>query len=166
MAANGGSDSDFNFMGEALSMANLAAEMGEVPVGAVITLDGQIVAKSQNLKESTNCPTHHAEILAIEAAAKTLGRWRLSDCELFVTLEPCIMCAGAIVQARLKRVIYGAIDPKGGAVESLYQVLSDARLNHRPMITKELRADESALLLKTFFQDRRKQKESAPSVLG
>jgi tRNA(adenine34) deaminase len=151
---------DFTLMGQALKLAEEASSNQEVPVGAVLVRDvddGQveIVAQTKNCKESTKNPLHHAEILAIEAAARALGRWRLSDCTLYVTLEPCVMCAGAIVQARLKRVVYGAKDPKAGAVESLYEVLSDPRLNHRPQVTGSVRAEESSSLLRKFFSERR-----------
>lgn len=149
---------DLEFMDQALALAKTAAANGEVPVGALIVHNGEILTSACNTKEASTCPTHHAELLAIEAAAKSLGRWRLSDCDLYVTLEPCLMCAGAIVQARLRRVIYGTPDPKGGAVESLYQTLTDARLNHRPQVTRGVRADESAEILRSFFQGRRAEK--------
>ena len=142
-------------MNRALELAQEAASVGEVPVGALVVRNGEIVAEARNEKEASNQATHHAEILAIEKASEILGRWRLTDCELYVTLEPCLMCSGAVLQARLGKVFYGASDPKFGAVESLYQTLTDARSNHRCEVTGGIMADESAALLKTFFRERR-----------
>ncbi len=144
------------FMARALELARYAAENGDVPVGAVIVRNGEIIAEASNEKEATKVPTCHAEMLVIERAALKLDRWRLIDCDLYVTLEPCIMCAGAVVQSRLRSVTYGAADPKAGAVESLFQVLSDDRLNHRPNVVTGIMAEECSQVLKDFFAERRK----------
>jgi tRNA(adenine34) deaminase len=144
-------------MEKALELARKAQDANEVPVGALVVLNGQIIAEAWNEKESSKIPTHHAEILAIERAAQKLGRWRLNDCELYVTLEPCLMCSGAIVQARLGHVFYGATDPKGGAVASLYQVLQDPRLNHRPQVTGGVLGEACAQILTDFFRKKRSQ---------
>lgn len=142
-------------MNRALELAQEAANGGEVPVGALIVRNGEIVSEARNEKESAGQATHHAEILAIEKASEILGRWRLTDCELYVTLEPCLMCSGAVLQARLAKVFYGAADSKFGAVHSLYETLTDPRSNHRVEVTGGIMADESARLLKTFFKERR-----------
>lgn len=144
-----------SFMQTAIELAQAAALAGEVPVGAVVVFEDKIVGKSGNAKEATNIPTHHAEILAIEMAARELGRWRLTDCDLYVSLEPCLMCAGAIVNARLRKVYFATRDPKAGAVKSLYEVLSDSRLNHRPEISEGLLQENAAKLLSDFFRERR-----------
>ena len=144
------------WMGQALDLARQAAAEGEVPVGALVVCDGEVVGQAYNRKERDTCATHHAELLAIQEASKKLGRWRLTGCHLYVTLEPCVMCAGAIVGARLDRVFYGATDPKAGAVESLFQVLSDHRLNHSPQVEGGILAKPCGLALKDFFQNRRK----------
>lgn len=142
-------------MKAALSQAQIASERGEVPIGALIVRNGEIVAASGNTKEADTCATGHAEIRVIQEACKKLGAWRLSDCSLYVTLEPCLMCAGAIIQARLKEVVIAALDPKAGAVSSLYQTLNDPRLNHSPEVFSGLMAEESSALLKDFFKKRR-----------
>lgn len=142
-------------MRHALELAGRAAAAGEVPVGALVVCDGQVVAEAYNLRESMPSALAHAEILAIEQATKRLGRWRLSGCTLYVTLEPCVMCAGALVQARVDRVVYGARDPKGGAVVSLFEVLSDRRLNHRPEVLGGVLEAECASILSDFFKHRR-----------
>lgn len=143
-------------MHEALKLAGAAAQIGEVPVGAVVVFKGEVVGRGQNRRESEKQATHHAEILAIEEACRQLGRWRLESCTLYVTLEPCVMCAGAIVNSRIERVVYGAKDPKGGAVESLYQILSDSRLNHRPEVLGGVLASDCGQILSDFFRERRK----------
>ncbi|MCB0351199.1 MAG: tRNA adenosine(34) deaminase TadA [Bdellovibrionales bacterium] len=145
-----------DYMARALELAQRAADCGDVPVGALIVRNGEILAEAYNEKESLKVPSCHAEMLAIERAALKLDRWRLIDCDLYVTLEPCLMCAGAIVQARLRSVIYGAKDPKAGAVESIYQVLSDGRLNHRPLLVSGVLEQECSEMLKNFFAERRK----------
>lgn len=147
---------DSIFMQRALELAREAALKGEVPVGAVIVHDSQIVAEAYNERESRPSALAHAELTAIAKACESLGRWRLSGCTLYVTLEPCVMCAGGIVQARVDRVVFGARDPKAGAVESLYQVLTDSRLNHRPQVTSGILADECGKILSDFFKARRK----------
>jgi len=139
----------------ALDQARLAGEMGDVPVGAVIIHNGQIIAARHNEREATNDPTAHAEILALRDAASHLGRWRLNDCDLVVTLEPCVMCAGALVNARIKTVVFSTPDLKGGAVGSLYNVCSDPRLNHNPVLVKTSLRPESEQLLSAFFELRR-----------
>jgi tRNA(adenine34) deaminase len=146
---------DLEFMTLALELAREAAARGEVPVGAILVENERVIASSGNSKETEFDPLGHAEIRVIQAAAKSLGRWRLSGCTLYVTLEPCTMCAGALVHARVDRVVYGASDPKAGAVESLYQILSDTRLNHRPMIERGILADECSNILSDFFAARR-----------
>lgn len=146
---------DERFMRLALDCAERAAARGEVPVGAVGVSSGLVVAGAGNLREGAHDPTAHAELIVIQEAAKRLGRWRLSDLTLYVTLEPCFMCAGAIVNARIGRVVYGAVDPKAGAVESLASVLSDTRLNHAPRLTGGVLAEPSGALLRAFFRARR-----------
>lgn len=147
-------------MQAALDQARLAANLGEVPVGAVITMGDEIVAAGCNLRESRNSPTAHAEILAIEEAARKLGRWRLTECTLYVTLEPCLMCSGAIVNSRVSRVVYGARDPKAGGVDSLYALLRDSRLNHNPQVQEGLMADQCAEVLREFFSRRRTENKA------
>lgn len=139
------------FMRQALQAAEQAAERGEVPVGAVVVLGGQIVATAHNERETANDPTAHAEILALRRAAAALGSWRLCDAELYVTMEPCPMCAGALVNARIKRVYYGCDDPKAGAARTLFALLDDSRLNHRVEIIPGVLGAESAALLRAFF---------------
>lgn len=139
---------DHHWMGEALAEARAAAAAGEVPVGAIVVHAGRVVGRGGNAKEAGD-PTAHAEIAAIRDAARTLGDWRLEDCALYSTLEPCLMCAGAIVQSRLVRVVYGATDPKFGAVESQLRAF-DAAWNHRPRLVGGVRADEARELLQAF----------------
>ncbi|WP_066375764.1 tRNA adenosine(34) deaminase TadA [Herbidospora mongoliensis] len=143
-------------MGLALIDAAEASQRGEVPVGAVVVAsDGRVLARRGNARESSGDPTAHAEILALRAAASVLGEWRLSGCTLVVTLEPCTMCAGAAVLARVDRIVYGAVDEKGGAVGSLWDVVRDRRLNHRPEVVMGVREEECASLLSAFFAARR-----------
>lgn len=151
-------------MGLALAAAREALRHGEVPIGAVIVRndDGRILATAFNLRETRNDPTAHAERLALTIAGETLGSWRLEGCSLYVTLEPCVMCAGAIVLSRIDRVVYGAADPKAGACRSLYRILDDPRLNHHPMVQSGLGADESRSLLAEFFQKRRNDERRTP----
>lgn len=144
-----------SFMNRALELAQEAANDGEVPVGALVVRNSEIVAEARNEKEAAGQATHHAEILAIEKASEILGRWRLTDCELYVSLEPCLMCSGAALQARLKKVVFGASDPKFGAVTSLYETLTDSRANHQCEVIGGVFAEKSAELLKTFFRERR-----------
>ena len=140
----------------AISQAELALAENEVPVGAVIVRNLRVIAAAHNQRETLRDPTAHAEMIAITQAAEALGDWRLEDCTLYVTLEPCPMCAGAILQARIPRVVYGAADPKAGAVQSLYQLLGDSRLNHSCQITAGLLADPCGRLLTQFFQAQRR----------
>jgi len=147
---------DIYYMHKAMQLAEKSSENGEVPVGALVVLaDGREFA-AHNAPISLHDPSAHAEMRAIRAACAAAGNYRLADATLYITLEPCTMCAGAIVHARIGRVVYGAADPKTGAVESLYQILSDERLNHQPEITRGVLAEECGLLLKTFFRNRRK----------
>ena len=152
---------DASCMHQALAQARLAIDAGEVPVGAIVVWQGQIIGKGYNRREQLQTPTAHAEILAIEAAAHVLGSWRLSECELYVTLEPCIMCVGAILQARIQRLVFGCLDPKAGAVKSLYRLCEDSRLNHQLAVTAEVLGQECAALLASFFGDLRKKKKRA-----
>ena len=144
------------FMLLALAEARRAAESAEVPVGAVVVANEQVIASAHNQREQLQDPTAHAEMIAITQAAASLGSWRLVNCALYVTLEPCPMCAGAILQARLPLVVYGAADPKAGAVASLYEMLQDRRLNHRSSVVGGVLAEESARLLTGFFAEQRK----------
>jgi tRNA(adenine34) deaminase len=140
----------------AFDEARLAAAAGEVPIGAVVLdADGLVVGRGHNQRESTSDPTAHAEIQAIREAARHRGGWRLDGCQLVVTLEPCTMCAGAIVLARLDRLVYGATDPKAGAVGSLWDVVRDRRLNHRPEVVSGVLADECGELLRSWFETKR-----------
>ncbi len=142
-------------MREALALAREAGERGEVPIGAVALFGDRIVGRGANARESANDPTAHAELLAIREAARTLGRWRLTGVTLVATLEPCAMCAGAMVLARVDRLVYAASDPKAGAVGSLMDLSADARLNHRFTVERGLFAGEAGELLRTFFRARR-----------
>ena len=152
---------DEKYMRMALEWAEKARELGEVPVGAVlVAADGSLLAHGYNLRETGNDPLAHAEILAIKAASQRLGQWRLLGTTLYVTLEPCVMCAGALVQARVQRVVYGATDPKAGGTESLYQICSDPRLNHRIELTSGVLQAKCSSILSDFFRERRKQKKS------
>ena len=146
---------DEHYMQLALAEARAAFEENEVPVGAVIVRRGAVIAAAHNQREQLQDPTAHAEMVAITQAAAMLGSWRLEDCTLYVTLEPCPMCAGAIVQARIPRVVYGATDPKAGAVATLYQLLDDPRLNHRCEVLGGILADPCAELLREFFRRQR-----------
>jgi tRNA(adenine34) deaminase len=138
-------------MRTALAAAERATLSGEVPVGAVVVVRGEVIAVAHNQRETQNDPTAHAEIVALRAAAATLNSWRLVDADLYVTMEPCPMCAGAIVNARVRRLIYGCDDPKAGAVRTLFQLLDDQRLNHRVEVLPGVLAAESSALLKSFF---------------
>ena len=144
------------FMEQALGLARQAYELDEVPVGAVIVREGRVIAAAHNRCEQLRDATAHAEMIAITQAAESVGDWRLEDCVLYVTLEPCIMCAGAILQSRVARVVFGAMDPKGGAVGSMFNLLNDARLNHRCDVVTGVRAEECGRLLTEFFQAKRK----------
>ena len=146
---------DKEFMAIAIAEAEKALAHDDVPVGAVVVHQGEVVGAGHNEREHRQDPTAHAETLALQAAARSRGSWRLLDCTLYVTLEPCAMCAGAIVLARVPRVVYGAPNPKAGAAGSVLDVLGEPRLNHRPEVAGGLLADQAALLLTTFFGSRR-----------
>ena len=148
-------DSDLFWMQHALELAKQAAENGEVPVGAVLVSNDTRIAEASNLREQSGSPIAHAEMLVIQAASEKIGNWRFTDTTLYVTLEPCPMCAGAIVLARIPKVVYGTADPKSGAAGTLYNILQDERLNHRVEVVSGVLADESSALLKSFFQERR-----------
>lgn len=155
------SELDHFWMSKALGLANKAAKKGEVPVAALVVGPEGLIASAINTRERQQTPLGHAEIFALHKASQKKHSWRLSDCTLYVTLEPCLMCAGAIQQARIGRVVYGAKDPKGGAVESLYSVLDDSRLNHNVSVTSGILEKECSQLLKLFFKNRRdEQKQS------
>ena len=148
-------EADVQFMQEALAEARAAAAAGEVPIGAVLVHDAKILVRSGNRTIRDNDPTAHAEIIVLREAARLLGNYRLSGTTLYVTIEPCSMCAGAMIQARVPRLVYGAEDPKGGAVRSCFAILSHPRLNHQVEISSGILAAEAAALLQSFFAARR-----------
>ena len=148
-------DRDVATMRRALGLAREATALGEVPVGAVLVRDGVVIAEAYNLRESLNDPTAHAERLALTEAGRVLESWRLEGCTLYVTLEPCPMCAGALVLARVARVVYGAADPKAGACRTLYRIADDPRFNHRVEVTEGVLAAECGAILTEFFRSRR-----------
>jgi tRNA(adenine34) deaminase len=150
------SSADEQWLRVALEEAEVARELGEVPVGAVIVHEGRVIASGHNLTATSNDPSAHAEMVAIRRAAATLGHWRLLDCTLYVTLEPCTMCAGAIVLSRIPRLVFGAWDPKAGMCGSLGNLVQDARLNHRVQLTTDVLAEECGYLLRDFFRERRR----------
>ena len=152
---------DEQLMQAALEEARAAAALGEVPVGAVVAKDGEIIARAHNLRESGKNAIYHAELLAIDAACKALGGWRLWQCELFVTLEPCPMCAGAILNSRIRRVVYGAADAKAGCCGSVTDLFA-LPFNHHPMVEQGLRAEEAGALLQAFFKDLRARLAARP----
>lgn len=152
---------DHELMGLALEQARLAAALGEVPVGAVVARDGVPVAMAHNTRETEKNATHHAELLAIDAACKALGGWRLWQCELFVTLEPCPMCSGAIINSRIRRVVYGAADEKAGCCGSVTDLFA-MPFNHRPVVESGLRAEEASALLREFFLMLREKRKNQP----
>ena len=146
---------DTDYMKIALELAHKAAEAGEVPVGALVVKDDEIISQAFNMREAKTSPSAHAEFLAIDEASRKLGRWRLSDCTVYVTLEPCVMCAGLMHQARIKKCVFGAKDPKAGAVASLYKIHEDERLNHNFEVVGGVLEDECAQILSDFFKERR-----------
>jgi len=152
-------EDDIKYMKMALAEARKAYQRAEVPIGAVVVCNDQIVGRGFNLREQTQDPTSHAEMIALREAAANEASWRLEDCQLYVTLEPCPMCAGAILQSRIKRLVYGASDPKAGAVRSLYQLLDDDRFNHQVEVEAGVIEEESAQLLKDFFRELRLRKD-------
>lgn len=141
----------------ALQQAQQAMEEGEVPVGAVIVRNDRVIAAAHNQREQLRDPTAHAEMIAITQAGESVGGWRLENCTLYVTLEPCVMCAGAVVLARIPQVVFGAADPKAGAVHSLFRLLSDDRLNHRAEVTAGVMAEPCGQVLTRFFQEQRRK---------
>jgi tRNA(adenine34) deaminase len=147
-------DDDY-WMGLALAEARAAFEAGEVPIGAVLVMGGEVVAVGHNLRETRQDATAHAEIIAIQAACRKLGRWRLTGATLYVTIEPCPMCAGALVMSRMDRLVYGSADYKAGAVESLFNVVQNPAMNHRLEVTAGVREDECAALMRQFFREKR-----------
>jgi len=155
--------SDDAAMEIALAEARAAAREGEVPVGAVCMVDGRVISRRHNEREQVNDPTAHAELLALREAAAALGSWRLREATVVVTLEPCPMCAGALVAARVGRLVYGAPDPKAGACGTLYNLCADPRLNHEIAVTAGVRADDCGALLTSFFADRRNDRASGDS---
>ena len=151
------------FMQIALDHAGYAASLGEVPVGCVVVKEGEVVGIGYNRREIDHNPLAHAEVAAIYEASRKLGVWRLSDCDLYVTLEPCVMCAGAIVLSRIRRLVYGATDRKAGAVASLYEICSDLRLNHRPEVVSGVMAEQCGTILTEFFAARRAARKNEGS---
>jgi len=149
---------DERFMRFAIEQAKIAEENGDVPIGAVIVYKNQIIAKAYNQRQQLNDPTAHAEIIALTQAAAFVQNWRLNGCAMYVTLEPCPMCAGALVLARLDRLVYGCDDPKSGACGSIYNIVADERLNHRLQVTAGVLAKECSEQLQSFFQQRRNEK--------
>jgi tRNA(adenine34) deaminase len=152
--------SDESFMGEALALARQAAAAGEVPVGAVVVKDGGVIGRGYNRPVAGKDPTAHAEIVALREAAAAAGNYRLTGCALYVTIEPCAMCAGAIMHARIERIVYGAADPKAGACGSVVNLFADARLNHHATVTGGVMAEAAGKLLQDFFAARRKASSS------
>ncbi len=151
-------------MQAALAEAELARAKGEVPIGAVIVLDGKIVGRGHNLRETSNDPTTHAEMVAIREAAETIGHWRLLDTTLYVTLEPCVMCMGAIILARIPRLVYGCRDPRAGAVGSIYDFSQDERFNHTVEVTEGVLGEECSQRLSAFFKELRAGKKTRNSI--
>ncbi|AZR74346.1 tRNA-specific adenosine deaminase [Anoxybacter fermentans] len=149
-------EEDYRFMQEAIEEAKKAYAIEEVPIGAVVVKDGEVIGRGYNLRERDHDPTAHAEIIAIRDAACWLGGWRLTGCTLYVTIEPCPMCAGAILNARIDRVVYGAKDPKAGCAGSLMNILTDGRFNHQAEVISGLLAEECAELMRSFFKRLRK----------
>ena len=152
---------DERYMRMAIDQAYIAEENGDVPIGCVIVYEDRVIAKAYNQREQLHDPTAHAEIVALTQAAEYIGNWRLHGCTLYVTLEPCPMCAGALVLGRLDRVVYGTDDPKTGAVRSLYQLVEDTRLNHQLEVTCGMMQDECKKQLQAFFQRRREENSNA-----
>jgi tRNA(adenine34) deaminase len=148
-------ESDIQFMQEALAEARASSDAGEVPIGAVLVCDGKTLARSGNRTIRDNDPTAHAEIIVLREAARLLGNYRLANTTLYVTIEPCSMCAGAMIQARVQRLVYGADDPKGGAVRSCFEILSNPRLNHQVEVSSGVLAADCAAILQSFFASRR-----------
>lgn len=157
---------DHYWMGKAIDQARRAEAMGEVPIGAVIVKDGAVIARGHNLRESKQDPAAHAEMIAIRKAARKLSSWRLTGATLYVTLEPCTMCMGAVILSRLDRVVFGSHDPKGGAAGSLYDLSDDRRLNHSVVLTPGVRGAETSAMLSDFFSKLRAQKKQQKNSLS
>ncbi|WP_180541987.1 tRNA adenosine(34) deaminase TadA [Staphylococcus haemolyticus] len=149
---------DEYYMNLAIEEAKKAQKLGEVPIGAIIVKNNEVIASAHNLRETAQLPTAHAEHIAIERASKVVGSWRLEECKLYVTLEPCVMCAGAIVMSRIPKVVYGATDPKGGCSGSLMNLLEESRFNHRAEVIKGILEQECGDLLRNFFRELRLKK--------
>jgi tRNA(adenine34) deaminase len=156
---------DRRFMRLAIEEARKAESLGEVPIGAVIVKDGEVIASAHNLRETSQNAITHAELSAIQDACKEIGSWRLEETTLYVTLEPCPMCSGAILQSRVPRVVYGARDPKGGCVDSLYRLLNDPRFNHECEVTEGVLADECGDMLTSFFRSLREKKKEQKKAM-
>ncbi|MBK3941924.1 tRNA adenosine(34) deaminase TadA [Staphylococcus haemolyticus] len=152
---------DEYYMKLAIEEAKKAQKLGEVPIGAIIVKNNEVIASAHNLRETVQLPTAHAEHIAIERASKVVGSWRLEECKLYVTLEPCVMCAGAIVMSRIPKVVYGATDPKGGCSGSLMNLLEESQFNHRAEIVKGVLEQECGDLLRNFFRELRLKKSKA-----
>ncbi len=157
---------DIRFMQMAIGLARGAAAAGEVPVGSIVVREGKVLGSGSNSRESGLDPTLHAEIVALREAARTIGDWRLAGCTLYVTLEPCVMCAGALIMSRITRLVIGSMDPKAGACGSLYDLTRDARLNHRILVEKGILAEECARILRDFFQGKRNARRDGRVVEG
>ena len=166
MELGGAEAQDISFMQLALAQARKAAELDEVPIGAVVVHNGKVIAQACNRRETDADPAGHAEFLAMKQASRELGVWRLSGCTVYVTLEPCNMCAGLMHQARIDRCVFGAHDPKAGALGSLYQVNADDRLNHVFAVTSGVCEDECSQLLKSFFKEKRKRNKARKAALS
>lgn len=152
---------DEYYMKLAIEEAKKAQKLGEVPIGAIIVKNNEVIASAHNLRETAQLPTAHAEHIAIERASKVVGSWRLAECKLYVTLEPCVMCAGAIVMSRIPKVVFGATDPKGGCSGSLMNLLEESRFNHRAEVVKGVLEQECGDLLRNFFRELRLKKSKA-----
>ncbi len=152
------------YMQKAIDQAKKAMEIGEVPIGAILVHEGKIIAQAFNDRETSQNPLHHAELMVIEQGSQVLGKWRLTDCTLYVTLEPCPMCAGAIIQSRIGRVVFGAFDPKAGCVGSLMDLPRDERFNHTPEVITGVLAVECGQLLKDFFKELRERNKQRKNI--
>lgn len=151
---------DQYFMGLALEEAKIAADLGEIPIGAVLVQDGEVIARAHNMRETWQDATAHAEVIVIQEACKKLKRWRLSGCTLYVTVEPCPMCSGAIVNGRVDRVVYGCPDVKAGGAESIFNIITNPNLNHTAKVMSGIREEECANVMKNFFKMRREQNKA------
>jgi tRNA(adenine34) deaminase len=161
---NRSTDQDIICMRAALEEASIAKALGEVPIGSVVTCNGEIIGRGHNLRETSNDPTTHAEMVAIRQAAESIGHWRLLDTTLYVTLEPCVMCMGAIILARIPRLVYACRDPRAGAVGSIYDLSRDERFNHKVEVTEGVLGEECSQLLSGFFQQLRAGKKSEKTL--